>query len=233
MKTLHAGIIGSGFMGAAHVEALRRVGGINIVAIASIDHARASDIAQQYGIGHVYKEWEELLTNPDINIIHNCTPNNLHYQINKMALEAGKHVISEKPLTVTSKESGELVELAEKTGRVTAINFNYRFYPVLQHAKNMIRDKNVGDIYLVHGNYLQDWLYYDTDYNWRLETEFSGVSRAIADIGSHWCDMVQFLTGQKIREVFADLVTIHKKRKKPKHEVETFKGKEDTPLLTY
>jgi len=233
MKSLRAGIIGSGFMGAAHVEALRRIGGVDIRAIASIDHPRAEEIAKQFDIDQVYDRWEELLENPGIDVVHNCTPNNLHYQINRAALEAGKHVISEKPLTISSKESSELVELSKKTRRVTAINFNYRFYPVIQHARNMIRDNRLGDIYLVHGNYLQDWLYYDTDYNWRLETEISGVSRAIADIGSHWCDMLQFLTGQKIVEVFADLVTIHKKRKKPEHDIETFKGKEESFVSQY
>ncbi|MBI4428873.1 MAG: Gfo/Idh/MocA family oxidoreductase, partial [Ignavibacteriales bacterium] len=155
----------------------------------------------------------------------NCTPNNLHFAINKAAILAGKHVVSEKPLTVTSKESAELVRLARKNGIVNAVNFNYRFYPLVQQAHQMVRQGDLGTIYLIHGHYLQDWLCYATDYNWRLESRISGKSRAVADIGSHWCDLVQFIAGTRIKEVFADLATVYETRKKPKSVVETFGGK--------
>jgi len=240
MKKIKTAVIGSGFMGAAHVEALRRTPGVDIVAIASDDEKRARELAGSFGIVNVLVDWKNLLTLPDLQTVHNCTPNNLHFKINKAFLEAGIHVVSEKPLTLNSRDSEKLVYLAEKKKLVTAINFNYRFYPLIQHARQMMKKNELGDLYLAHGNYLQDWLYYDTDYNWRLETNVSGNSRAIADIGSHWCDLIQFITGQKIIRVFADLTTIHKTRKKPSGEIETFKGKEmesdsdavETPINT-
>ncbi len=226
MEQLNTAIIGSGFMGAAHLEALRRIPGVNIVAIASDDEARARQLGDDFGIVNVVPDWKDLLLLQDLHAVHNCTPNNLHFEINKAFLENGTHVVSEKPLTLKSSDSEKLVKLAEKKKLVTAINFNYRFYPLIQHAHQMMQSGDIGDLYLAHGNYLQDWLYYDTDYNWRLETEISGESRAIADIGSHWCDLVQFVSGQEIVRVFADLTTIHETRKKPSGEIETFKGKE-------
>ncbi len=226
MKKIKTAVIGSGFMGAAHIEALRRTPGVEIVAISSDDEKKASELAASFGIVNVLADWRDLLTLPELQAVHNCTPNNLHFEINKAFLETGIHVVSEKPLTLNSRDSEKLVNLAKKKKLVTAINFNYRFYPLIQHARQMIQKNELGDLYLAQGNYLQDWLYYDTDYNWRLETEISGVSRAIADIGSHWCDLIQFITGQKIIRVFADLTTVHKTRKKPSGEIETFKGKE-------
>ncbi len=233
MKTIKTAVIGTGFIGPAHIEALQRLGGIQVVAIASREVERAQALAGRFAIPKVYGEWKEIIDDREIAVIHNCTPNNLHFEINQAAILAGKHVISEKPLTMNSKESAELVKLAAKHGVVNAINFNYRFYPLIQHARAMANKGELGEIYLVHGHYLQDWLFYDTDYNWRLETEISGASRAVADIGSHWCDLVQFITGLKINCVFADLVTIHQTRKKPKETVETFKGKEQTAAQAY
>ena len=226
MPPVNVAIIGSGFMGAAHVDALRRVPGVNVVAIASADPPRARELAAQFGIPHVLEDWKALLGRDDVHAVHNCTPNNLHFEVNKAFLEAGKHVLSEKPLTMTSDESAELVRLARERGVVTAINFNYRGYPLVQQARAMVRKGDLGDLFLVHGHYLQDWLLKDTDYNWRLESSVSGASRAIADIGSHWCDLVQFVTGRKIVEVFAHLFRVHETRKKPRQAVETYKGKE-------
>ena len=226
MQTINVAVIGSGFMGAAHIDALRRIPGVNVAAISSIDRPRAQELAQQFAIPHVYDDWREILDNPEIHAAHNCTPNNLHFEVNQALIDAGKHVLSEKPLTMTAEESRKLVNQAREKGVVTAINFNYRGYPLVQHAHGMIQRGELGDIHLVHGHYLQDWLLFDTDYNWRLESGISGASRAIADIGSHWCDLVQFVTGLKIQRVFAHLFTVHPTRKKPKQEVETYKGKE-------
>lgn len=226
MRTIKTAIIGSGFMGSTHIEALKRIGGVEIKAIVSDDLATAKKLAEKFSIPNVFDSWEKIMDDSEIETIHNCTPNYLHFSINKAAVLAGKHVISEKPLTVSAKESKELVDLVNQTGVVNAINFNYRFYPVVQHAKSMLENGELGEVYLAHGHYLQDWLYYDTDYNWRLENEVSGNSRAIADIGSHWCDMIQFLTGLKIKKVFADLFTIHPTRLKPTQTAETFKRKE-------
>jgi len=228
MKSIRAGIIGTGFIGPAHAEALARIGGVQIIAVSSRDRARARAVAETIGAPRIYSDWKDLVTDPGVDVVHNCTPNNLHFEINKAAILAGKHVVSEKPLTMTAKESAVLVRLAEKHGIVHAVNYNYRFYPLIQQARSMVQRKELGDIYLVHGHYLQDWLYFETDYNWRLESRISGKSRAVADIGSHWCDLVQFITGQTITRVFADLVTVHKHRKRPRGTVETFKRKEQS-----
>lgn len=226
MKTINTAIIGSGFMGAAHIEALQRIGGVKIKAIVSEDLKSAKHLADTFSIPEVLSDWKQVIVNNDVEVIHNCTPNFLHFEINKAAIENGKHIISEKPLTISSKQSSELISLLKKKKVVNAINFNYRSYPLIQHARSMFKNKEIGETYLVHGHYLQDWLYYDTDYNWRLEKKVSGESRAVADIGSHWCDLIQFITGLKIKKVFANLSTIHTTRKKPGHAIETFKGKE-------
>jgi predicted dehydrogenase len=226
MPPVNVAVIGSGFMGAAHIDGLRRVPGVNVVAIASVDTPRARELAEQFGIPHVFEDWRALLGRDDVHAVHNCTPNNLHFEVNRALLAAGKHVLSEKPLTMTSAESAELVRAAREAGVVTAINFNYRGYPLVQHAHGLVRRGELGDLFLVHGHYLQDWLLYDTDYNWRLESSVSGASRAVADIGSHWFDLVQFVTGRHITRVFAHLFRAHQTRQKPKQAVETYKGKE-------
>jgi predicted dehydrogenase len=226
MQTINVAVIGSGFMGAAHIDGLRRVPGVNVAAISSIDRPRADELASYFAIPHVFDDWRELLQRPEIAAVHNCTPNNLHFEVNRALIEAGKHVLSEKPLTMTSDESAELVRLARERGVVTAINFNYRGYPLIQHARGMVQRGELGPVHLVHGHYLQDWLLFDTDYNWRLESRTSGASRAIADIGSHWFDLIQFITGARITRLFAHLYTVHATRKKPRFEIETYKGKE-------
>jgi predicted dehydrogenase len=226
MQPINVAVIGSGFMGAAHIDGIRRVPGVNVAAISSIDRPRAEELAGHFAIPHVFEDWREILKHDQITAVHNCTPNNLHYEVNRALLESGKHVLSEKPLTMTSTESADLVRIAREKGAVTAINFNYRGYPLIQQAHGMVKRGELGDLYLVHGHYLQDWLLHQTDYNWRLESEISGASRAIADIGSHWFDLMQFVVGSKIRRVFAHLFTVHPTRKKPRFEVETYKGKE-------
>lgn len=227
MNKIKTAVIGSGFMGAAHIEALNRIGGVEVAALVSKEIEQAERLAVRYSIAKVYEEWKDVLDDNKIQVIHNCTPNKYHFEINKAAIENGKHIISEKPLTINSKESVQLLSLLKKHRVVNAINFNYRFYPLIQHAHSMLKG-DAGKVLLVQGHYLQDWLYYDTDYNWRLESEISGASRAVADIGSHWCDLIQFITGLKIRRVFANLTTVHPVRKKPKKTLETFKRKEDT-----
>ncbi|MCA9240322.1 MAG: Gfo/Idh/MocA family oxidoreductase [Planctomycetales bacterium] len=222
---LRAAIIGTGFIGPAHVEALRRLGNVDVVAVAERDQALADAKAAELSIPKGYGSYEALLADPDIQVVHNCTPNHLHFEVNKAIMAAGKHVVSEKPLAMNSTESRELVRLAKESGVVNAIDFNYRYMPLVQQARAMCRHDEVGRVLAVHGSYLQDWLQKETDWNWRLVPELSGDSRAIADIGSHWCDLVQFITGLKITRVMADLVTIHPKRKRPKVEVETYAGK--------
>ncbi len=229
MQTIKAAVIGTGFIGPAHLEALRRIGGVEVVAIASNEFEKARSFADSFSIPRVYRSWKDVISDNTVEVVHNCTPNNLHHAINKAAILAGKHIISEKPLTISSRESAELLRLLQSRPLVNAVNFNYRFYPLVQHARAMLRGGTLGDVYMIHGHYLQDWLFYPTDYNWRLEPDVSGDSRAVADIGSHWCDLVQFITGLRIRSVFADLTTVHRTRKRPKVAVATFAGKETKP----
>ncbi len=224
-----AGIIGTGFIGPAHVEAARRLGNVEFVALAEANEDLAKAKADDLCIPKAYGDYRQLLADPNVHVVHNCTPNHLHFQINKDILAAGKHVISEKPLAMTSQESSELVRLANESGLINAVNFNYRYYPLVQHARQMVKAGEVGDVFAIHGSYLQDWLYLATDWNWRLVPEMSGNSRAVADVGSHWCDLLQFITGLTITKVFADLRTIHKQRMKPKKEVETYAGKQLSP----
>jgi predicted dehydrogenase len=225
MKTIKAGIIGTGFIGPAHVEALRRLGYVEVAAVAERGQDLAQRKADELSIPKAFGDYHQLLADPDIQVIHNCTPNHLHFEVNRDILAAGKHVVSEKPLAMNSSESKELVRLAEKAGVVHAIDFNYRYMPLVQQARVMHQKGDVGRVLAVHGSYLQDWLFKDTDWNWRLVPELSGDSRAVADVGSHWCDLIQFITGLKIVRVMADLVTIHPQRKRPKVEVETYAGK--------
>jgi len=226
MQKIKAGIIGTGFIGPVHIEALRRLGNVEVVAVAERDADLAQAKAQQLSIPKSYGDYHQLLADPDIQVVHNCTPNHLHFEVNRDILAAGKHVVSEKPLALNTAESSELVRLAEQAGVVHAIDFNYRYMPLVQQARLMCQEKeDVGRVLAVHGSYLQDWLHQETDWNWRLVPEMSGESRAMADIGSHWCDLIQFVTGLKIVRVMADLVTIHPTRKRPKVEVETYAGK--------
>lgn len=229
MDRIKVGIIGAGFIGSAHVEALRRLGFVEIVALAESKQAIAEQKAKQLNIPKSYSDYRKLLEDKEIVVVHNCTPNYLHFQINQDIINSGKNVISEKPLTISSQESKKLVELIKKTKLVNAVNYNYRFYPIIQQAKQMIANGELGEIYLIHGSYLQDWLYYDTDYNWRVNSALGGSTRAISDIGSHWCDLVQYITGLRIVKVFGDLKTIHSIRKQPKYESQTFVSKELKP----
>lgn len=222
---IRAGIIGTGFIGPAHVEAARRLGNVEFVAVAEAGQELAQAKANAMSIPKAYGRYQDLLADPDVTVVHNCTPNHLHFQVNKDILAAGKHVISEKPLAMNTKESAELTRLAKESGRIHAVDFNYRYYPLVQHARAMVKTGAVGEIYALHGSYLQDWLYLATDWNWRLVPELSGDSRAIADVGSHWCDLLQFITGLTITRVMADLRTVHKTRMKPKKQIETYAGK--------
>jgi len=228
-STIKAGIIGTGFIGPAHVEAARRLGNVEFVAIAEANQDLAEAKARELSIPRAYGDYKALLADEEVQVVHNCTPNHLHFEVNRDILAAGKHVISEKPLAMTTAESSELVRLADESGLIHAVDFNYRFYPLVQHARAMVEAGEVGEIFALHGSYLQDWLILETDWNWRLQPEMSGDSRAIADIGSHWCDLLQFITGQDITRVMGDLRTVHKTRMQPKSEVETYAGKQLTP----
>jgi len=223
MTKIRTGIIGMGFIGVSHIEAVRRIGFARLAAVADSNQALAAAKASEFDVPKCYPTVEELLADPEIDVVHNCTPNNLHLEVNEKIIKAGKHVFSEKPLGMTSKETERMLALLAANPRlVGGVNFNYRMNPLVQDMKNRVRNGDIGKVNLVHGSYLQDWLLYDTDYNWRVEPEISGPSRCIADIGSHWMDIVQTVTGLKIVEVCADLLIAFPVRKKPKGQVETF-----------
>jgi predicted dehydrogenase len=225
-----AGVVGTGFIGVVHVDALRRLG-VEVLGVVGSTPERAA----AKGIAEVYESYDALLEDAQVDVVHLTTPNSLHFPQVKEALAAGKHVVCEKPLAVTSEESAELVELAAASGLVNCTNFNIRFYPIVQDARERVRAGELGEVWSVHGGYLQDWLAQPTDWNWRLEPEKGGELRAVGDIGSHWMDLTQFVTGRRIVEVFADLATTIPVRRRPKGEVETFASagsleREDAPM---
>ncbi len=224
-------VIGLGFMGRTHIQSLRRLG-VEVYGVAGITPEEAQKAAAELSIPKWYRDFDEAVSDPDVKVLHLCTPNNLHFTQAKKALENGKHVLCEKPLAMTSAESAELAELAKKKGLFTAVNYNLRFYPVCQEARARIKDGDLGTPYLIHGAYLQDWLFLKTDWNWRLEPEQGGDLRAVADIGTHWMDMITYLTGLKVTEVFAEFSIAHKTSLKPSGEVETYAGKIDQNLST-
>jgi predicted dehydrogenase len=225
MRKIRTGVIGAGFMGRVHVEMIRRLGNVEVAAVAGISDEEARIFGQNLGIERTTGDWRTLLEDPTIDAVHVCAPNVLHHRMVKAAMEAGKHVLCEKPFTLSAAEAHDLVELARKTGLANCLNHNLRYYPVVQHARRMIEKGELGEILVVQGTYSQDWLLYDTDFNWRVESKDSGSLRAMGDIGSHWMDLIQHLTGLRITSLCADLATFHQTRKKPRFAVEAFAGK--------
>lgn len=230
MSKLKVGLIGVGFIGPVHLEALSRIHGNEVVAIADVNQTAARAVAERSGVPDVYGDYRELLADPQIDVVHNCTPNHLHFEVNKAIIEAGKHVVSEKPLATSEADAAALLALAREAGVVHAVCFGYRFFPLIQHARARIAEGDLGRLFAVQGRYVQDWLLYETDWNWRLDPKFAGPSRAIADIGSHVLDLAQFVTGNRIVRVMADLMTVHPVRKRPtKPSAETFGGTGERP----
>lgn len=225
MKKLKTAVFGAGFMGRVHIEGIRRLGNVEVSAVASSSDARARKFGDEMGITRATGDYRTLLSDAEIDAVHICTPNALHFPMAKAALEAGKHVLCEKPLAISVEEGEQLVELAKAKGLANCTFHNLRFYPMVQQIRRMRESGEMGEIYAVQGTYSQDWLYYDTDWNWRLDPAANGKSRAMADIGSHWCDMIEHVTGLRISSLCADLQTFHKTRKRPKGSVETFTGK--------
>ncbi len=216
-----AAVIGSGFIGTVHIEALRRLG-VTVHGLLGSTPERGALRAEALGVPRAYRDLDDLLDDERVEVVHVTSPNDLHHPQVKAILAAGRHVVCEKPLAMTSEESSELVRLAEASGRVHAVNFNIRFYPVNQHLAGLVRDGGLGDIRLVSGHYFQDWLLHETDWNWRLQPERGGALRAVGDIGSHWLDLTTFLTGRRVVEVMADLATFIPVRREPTGPVETF-----------
>ena len=216
------GLVGAGFVGPHHVDAVRRLGFVDIVAVAGSSEASGTAKAQALGARKGYGSYQALIDDPDVHVVHNATPNHLHYEVTSAALRKGKHVVSDKPLAMTAAESKKLVDEAKEAGVVTAVTFNYRGNPLVQHARQAIARGEIGAPRFVHGHYLQDWLLHETDYSWRLDPAKGGASSALGDIGSHWCDLAQHLTGLTITHVLGDVTTSIPKRKKPRGSREAF-----------
>jgi predicted dehydrogenase len=224
MFDIRTAVIGAGFMGPAHTEALRRLG-VQVAGILGVDAAESASAARRLGLPRAYGSFEEVLRDQTVHAVHLTTPNRLHFQMARDALKAKKHVLCEKPLAMNTRESAALVRLAAASGRAAGVNHNMRFYPLALEARERVRRGAIGDVLSVTGSYVQDWLLYPTDYNWRVLAEEGGALRAVADIGTHWLDLVQSVTGLEVTAVCADLATVHPVRKRPKGEVETFSGK--------
>jgi predicted dehydrogenase len=229
MQILNTALIGTGFMGKVHAENLRRLGNVEITAVAGSSAERAREFGNSIGVSRTTGNYQELLEDSSINAVHVLTPNALHYPICRAALKAGKHVLCEKPFTVSLEQARQLVGLAAETGLANCIQHNLRYYPLVQQIRRMIEAGDLGDILIVQGTYSQDWLLFDTDWNWRVDAKENGALRAMGDIGSHWMDMIQHVTGLRISELCADLATFHRTRRKPKGSVETFAGKKLQP----
>jgi len=221
MGMLRAAVIGAGFVGRAHIESLRRQG-IPVLGVLGSSRDRAAESARALRIDRAYSSLDELAKDKEVDVVHICTPNHLHAEQTTVLMRAGKHVMCEKPLAMNTKESAELIDLARKENRVGGVTYNLRYYPLCQQARATVDAGAIGEPRLVHGSFLQDWLLYPTDWNWRLETQLGGDLRAVSDIGTHWMDLTSWVTARRITEVCADLATVIPVRQKPRGRVETF-----------
>jgi predicted dehydrogenase len=224
-------IVGTGFIGPVHIEALRRLGR-NVAGILASTPEKGKQAALALGIPRAYASFAELLADTGIGAVHITSPNRLHFAQCKAAIAAGKHVICEKPLAMSTGETAELVRLAQGAPVVTAVCYNVRFYPLCLEARQRIAEGELGDIYHVTGSYVQDWLLHDMDFNWRVLADEGGALRAVADIGTHWLDLITFITGKDVESVCADLQTFLPVRRRPKGSVETFQSKLGTAPVT-
>jgi predicted dehydrogenase len=220
---LRAAVVGTGFIGIVHADALRRLG-IEITGIVGSSPDRVREKARAHPLPEPYESFDAMLADPRVDVVHITSPNHLHFPQARAALEAGKHVICEKPLGMDSAETAELLRIAEDSGLVHAVNFNIRHYPLIREARERVAAGSLGDVRLITGSYLQDWLLYDTDWNWRLEDDRGGALRAVGDIGSHWIDLMTYVTGRHVEAVLAELTTFIPVRQRPVGPVETFSG---------
>lgn len=224
---MRAAVIGAGFVGRAHIEALRRLG-IEVAGLLGSSPQRTRHQSQALRIARAYASLDELTADASVDAVHVCTPNNLHRDESEAALNAGKHVVCEKPLAMNSRETAQLAELARTQKRGAAVAHNLRYYPMNQEARALVQGGAIGEPRMVHGSYLQDWLLYPSDWNWRLDPALSGSMRTVADIGTHWLDTVMWITGQRVTELCADLATIVPERERPRGAVETFQERKGT-----
>jgi predicted dehydrogenase len=225
MKRIKTAIFGTGFMGRVHLEAVRRLEFVEVAAIAGRNAEAAQRLGTGFSVPKITTDYREILRDPAIDAVHICTPNAQHFPMAKDALQAGKHVICEKPLATSVEEGEELIEFAARQGVRNCVCHNLRFYPMVQQMRAMREAGDLGEIIVVQGTYFQDWLLYETDWNWRVDAKAGGPSRCMADIGSHWFDLAEHVTGLRVSSLCADLQTFHPTRKQPKRSVETFANK--------
>jgi predicted dehydrogenase len=235
LATIGAAVIGTGFIGTVHLGALRRLG-VPVAGVLGSTPARGAERAAALGVPRCYGSLDEMLSDPAVAVVHVTSPNHAHFDQVRAILSAGRHVICEKPLAMTSAQSAEMVAMARSSGKVAAVCYNTRFYPLNQQARGMVVAGELGDIRLVSGRYHQDWLAKPTDWNWRLEAEKGGELRSVGDIGTHWVDLTGFITGLRATSVMADLATIIPERERPLGPVETFStsrgATEQRPITT-
>lgn len=225
MKKIRTVIIGGGFIGSAHIEALKRLGNVEVVAICDEVDAKKKANAFQVSLG--YEDYKLAIDELKPDVIHICTPNHTHYAIAEYAIERQVNVVCEKPFTTTCEQAEKLIELAKVNQVRGIVNFHNRFYPMPSQMHHMVKRGEIGDVLTIHGSYVQDWLLYDYDYSWRLDSLQAGKTRAVADIGSHWMDLAEFVTGLKIEKVNALFSTVYPVRKKPIGNVDTFKKSDE------
>jgi predicted dehydrogenase len=220
MRKFRAGVIGVGFVGVAHIEAIRRLGNVEVIALASRDDMGLK--AESLNVPYSFSDYKQMIDTMELDMVHICTPNNTHYEIAMYAMQHGVHVLCEKPMTTDVEEAAVLAQTAKQKGLINAVNYHNRFYPVTHHLRQIIKEGQLGEIFTIHGGYIQDWLQYETDFNWRLISSASGKTRTVSDIGSHWLDLVEYITGLRIVEVFANFNTFYKSRKRSLKALETF-----------
>jgi predicted dehydrogenase len=231
MRMPVAAVVGTGFIGPVHVEALRRAG-VRVAGVLGSTPAKSRVAADQWGLSRGYETFEQVLADPEVNCVHLTSPNRYHFEQARRALLAGKRVMCEKPLATNVRDSAELVRIAADTGLAAGVAHNIRYYPLCHEAAARMRNGDAGELLHVHGSYVQDWLLYPGDFNWRVLAEEGGELRAVADIGTHWLDLMQFITGHKVVSVCADLRTVHPVRTRPRGGVETFAGPSTKPVET-
>ncbi|MFQ3593398.1 MAG: Gfo/Idh/MocA family oxidoreductase, partial [Gemmataceae bacterium] len=220
---LFAVIVGTGFIGPVHIEALRRLGR-PVLGVLGSSLERSRQAAIQHNVSRVYASLHEVLADPMCSVVHLTSPNHLHFEQCQQILAAGKHLICEKPLALSTQQTSELVCLAAQSPVVTAVNYNTRYYPLNLQVRSSIQSGKLGRLFHISGSYVQDWLLYDQDFNWRVLADQSGPSRAVADIGTHWLDLIQYVTGLRVTAVCADLGVAHPVRYRPAGSVETFQA---------
>lgn len=226
VSTIQTVILGTGFMSWVHLDALRRIG-IPVTGMLGSSKPKSEAAAQQHGLPKVYASLDDVLADSAVSCIHVCTPNRSHFEIVSRALQAGKHVLCEKPLAMNSQESAELARLAGRyPEQGTCVNYNIRFYPLCAEVRSRLQGEDSGSVFHVNGSYVQDWLLKSGDYNWRVLADEGGELRAVADIGTHWLDLISWMTGLRITSVCADLMTVHPVRSRPRGEIVTFADKE-------